>query len=108
MQIRDEGKKLKEQQAKGGCPYVVAYHGYDDGTGDKYAEFCNKIASRTSAYCPKHELLVNDIPNEAKRRMAHARNGKERKAMMRQMLETSPLAAMNPAFPENKPTGYER
>ena len=37
MQIRDEGKKLKEQQAKGGCPYVVAYHGY--------AEFCNKITS---------------------------------------------------------------
>jgi hypothetical protein len=59
---------------------------------------CNKYCDAGDMYCPHHLLLLREQADEDKRRMEKARMGKERAALMRDMLPTSPLAAYNPKF----------
>lgn len=93
------------ESTKAGCLWIVATHVRKDAHPvDKY---CRRICASGSAYCPKHRLMDEEREAEAKRKMEHARKGKEKKQLFREALKASPLRAVNPNFPEEKATGYE-
>ena len=92
-----------------GCPFVVSSHSeIVKGKTYKHNEYCRRIASRTSLLCPKHELIVSEEDNEKARRSESRKRKKEMKINLAAMLESSPLRAENPQFPQKNPqTGYE-
>ena len=71
-----------------------------------FTRYCGKVwENLKSALCPHHALIIAEHDAENARRMERARNGKERKKLMREALEASPLRALNE--PDSKETGYQ-
>ncbi len=54
---------------------------------------CNKVTTPGSSYCPHHWLLIREAEEANQAKMARVRLGKEKKALMDEMLESSPLRA---------------
>lgn len=97
---------MKDETSKP-CPYVVATR----GSGfNKTEEFCGKIPSEDSCYCPKHVLIIQDEREEIKRRSDRRIVARNLKTFKMEELAKSPLAAINPNFDEEgkRITGYER
>jgi len=77
---------MKKSQLNAGCEWELV-----KGNDKRRARYCHKLITGDSIYCPKHALMFMELDNENRRRMAHVRMGKQRKQVMREMLETSPL-----------------
>ena len=93
---------MKTTAKENACLYEVV-----KGTAKKASEHCGKIQAEDSIYCPKHVLMVNDAALDYKRRSAKSAATRERKRLLKEALEVSPLRAENPAFNEGSRT-YSR
>lgn len=77
-----------------GCEYS-----WTTGAGrNMRTHYCHKKRQPGNAWCPHHILLSSELEAENARKMERARNGKEKKALARKYLETSPLRADNPQY----------
>lgn len=78
------------------------------GSGNKIkVNYCSKIQAEDSDFCPHHVLISSEEAGENERRMEKARRGKERKKILREALESSPLRVVNPD-PKFNQSGYSR
>lgn len=68
--------------------------------------FCSKIQSEDSVYCPKHVLITKEHEQEYKRRAAKAAITRDKKKILRDALEQSPLKAVNPKFSSPSQSAY--
>jgi hypothetical protein len=74
-----------------GCIWVVATHKGAD-------EFCHRLPEAGKPYCPKHQLMHDEAPNERKRRAEARKKSKAYQKEQEEALAASPLAAVNPKF----------
>jgi hypothetical protein len=82
-----------------GCPYVVSRH---KRGRDIVFEYCHKLPEHGKLYCLKHQLIIDETPNEQARRREAQKKLKDYQKEQEAVLAASPLAAINPLFDEHE------
>ena len=91
-----------------GCKFVRQVKRKGSKVEDE-VDYCGKIKGEgDDTYCPHHRLLMNDFENERRERARKRQVAKDQKKLLADSLKDSPLKAYNPAFEEERRTGYER
>lgn len=102
---------MKDASSRFGCLYVTGKgkaKNLKTGKMEDVEYFCMKIQSEDSIYCPKHKVIVEDLGKAFKRRADKSAATRERKKLLKEALESSPLKAHNPKFDTVAETGYSR
>ena len=70
------------------CPFVVR-----KGATEKASLICGKLPEQGSEFCPKHALIMREMPAEMERRKESSRLKREAKKAEEEFIEHSPLRA---------------